>query len=253
MLSHHGTRTGAAPRPQACRLVLARACPARPSSARGINTLDDAPAVEALIDAFYRPLLDQGLEAARAAFHARGLSKEPSRKARGLMGGLATKLRGSIAPSRHAPRRPRRRRRRRSPARPPSSRRCRRRRWCWTRENRFRFANPAAEQFFGLSAPSLAALRLPTCCPEDGRLFALLTQVRSHERAGLRPRPRAGKPAASAPRRGLGPRRAASGDCRAAWCSRCRTAPRRGCSAGSWTSSAPRAAPRPWRRCWRTR
>ena len=53
-----------------------RACPARPSSGRAVNTLDDAPAVEALIEDFYRPLLDQGLEAARAAFHARGLSKE---------------------------------------------------------------------------------------------------------------------------------------------------------------------------------
>ena len=30
---------------------------------------------EALIEAFYRPLLDKGLEAARAAFHARGLAK----------------------------------------------------------------------------------------------------------------------------------------------------------------------------------
>jgi two-component system, NtrC family, nitrogen regulation sensor histidine kinase GlnL len=47
-------------------------------------------------------------------------------------------------------------------------------------ENRFHFANPAAEQFFGLSAPSLAALRLSDLLPEDGRLSALLTQVRSH-------------------------------------------------------------------------
>ncbi len=48
-------------------------------------------------------------------------------------------------------------------------------------ENRFRFANHAAEGFFGLSAPSLAALRLSDLLPEDGRLFALLAQVRAHE------------------------------------------------------------------------
>jgi two-component system nitrogen regulation sensor histidine kinase GlnL len=45
-------------------------------------------------------------------------------------------------------------------------------------EARFRFANPAAEQFFGLSAVSLAQLRLADLLPEDGRLFALLAQVR---------------------------------------------------------------------------
>jgi len=45
-------------------------------------------------------------------------------------------------------------------------------------EARFRFANPAAEQFFGLSAASLAQLRLADLLPEDGRLFALLAQVR---------------------------------------------------------------------------
>ncbi len=48
-------------------------------------------------------------------------------------------------------------------------------------ENRFRFANPAAEGFFGLSAPSLAALGLADLLPEDGRLFALLAQVRGHD------------------------------------------------------------------------
>ena len=46
-------------------------------------------------------------------------------------------------------------------------------------ENRFRFANPAAEGFFGLSAPTLAALGLADLLPEDGRLFALLAQVRA--------------------------------------------------------------------------
>lgn len=48
-------------------------------------------------------------------------------------------------------------------------------------ENRFRFANPAAEGFFGLSAPTLAALRLADLLPEDGRLFALLAQVRADD------------------------------------------------------------------------
>ncbi len=48
-------------------------------------------------------------------------------------------------------------------------------------ENRFRFANQAAEGFFGLSAPSLAALRLSDLLPEDGRLFALLAQVRAQD------------------------------------------------------------------------
>lgn len=47
--------------------------------------------------------------------------------------------------------------------------------------NRFRFANSAAEGFFGLSAPSLAALALADLLPEDGRLFALLAQVRAHD------------------------------------------------------------------------
>jgi two-component system nitrogen regulation sensor histidine kinase GlnL len=44
--------------------------------------------------------------------------------------------------------------------------------------NRFRFANPAAEGFFGLSAPTLASLGLDDLLPADGRLFALLSQVR---------------------------------------------------------------------------
>ena len=48
-------------------------------------------------------------------------------------------------------------------------------------ENRFRFANPAAEGFFGLSAPSLAALSLADLLPGDGRLFALLSQVRNDD------------------------------------------------------------------------
>ena len=48
-------------------------------------------------------------------------------------------------------------------------------------ENRFRYANPAAELFFQLSFASLAALRLADLLPEDSRLFGLLTQVRQHE------------------------------------------------------------------------
>jgi hypothetical protein len=40
-----------------------------------VNRLDRPEAVEASIQAFYRPLLDQGLEAVRAAFHARGLER----------------------------------------------------------------------------------------------------------------------------------------------------------------------------------
>ena len=48
-------------------------------------------------------------------------------------------------------------------------------------ENRFRFANPAAELFFQLSFPTLATMRLGDLLSEDSRLFALLAQVRQHE------------------------------------------------------------------------
>jgi two-component system nitrogen regulation sensor histidine kinase GlnL len=48
-------------------------------------------------------------------------------------------------------------------------------------EDRFRFANPAAELFFQLSAASLAALSLRELLPEDNRLFGLLAQVRAHD------------------------------------------------------------------------
>jgi two-component system nitrogen regulation sensor histidine kinase GlnL len=47
--------------------------------------------------------------------------------------------------------------------------------------DRFRFANPAAELFFQLSAPSLAAMSLRDLLPGDNRLFGLLDQVRRHE------------------------------------------------------------------------
>jgi tRNA-dihydrouridine synthase B len=74
MLSHHGAATGL----RLARKHVAWYSKGLPGSAEfrsRVNTLDDAPAVEALIESFYRPLLDLGLEAARAAFHARGLSK----------------------------------------------------------------------------------------------------------------------------------------------------------------------------------
>ncbi|MBL6457789.1 PAS domain-containing protein [Belnapia sp. T6] len=48
-------------------------------------------------------------------------------------------------------------------------------------EDRFRYANPAAELFFQLSSASLAVLRLGDLLPPDSRLFALLAQVRQHE------------------------------------------------------------------------
>lgn len=48
-------------------------------------------------------------------------------------------------------------------------------------ELRFRFANPAAELFFGLSAASLAQLRLSDLLPADGRVFALIGQVRAQD------------------------------------------------------------------------
>jgi two-component system nitrogen regulation sensor histidine kinase GlnL len=48
-------------------------------------------------------------------------------------------------------------------------------------EDRFRFANPAAEQFFQLSAPSLMAHSLRDMLPPDNRLFGLLAQVRHHD------------------------------------------------------------------------
>lgn len=48
-------------------------------------------------------------------------------------------------------------------------------------EDRFRFANPAAELFFQLSASSLRALSLRDLLPEDNRIFSLLSQVRTHD------------------------------------------------------------------------
>jgi two-component system nitrogen regulation sensor histidine kinase GlnL len=48
-------------------------------------------------------------------------------------------------------------------------------------ENRFHYANPQAELFFKLSAPSLRALTLGDLLPQDNRIFGLLAQVRRHD------------------------------------------------------------------------
>jgi two-component system nitrogen regulation sensor histidine kinase GlnL len=49
------------------------------------------------------------------------------------------------------------------------------------RENRFRFVNDAAEQFLGISAASLASLRLTDLVPADNPIFLLIDQVRTHD------------------------------------------------------------------------
>ena len=49
-------------------------------------------------------------------------------------------------------------------------------------ENRFRHANPAAEEFLGLSAPQLAQLALTDLLPSDNPIFMLIDHVR---RAGV--------------------------------------------------------------------
>jgi two-component system nitrogen regulation sensor histidine kinase GlnL len=48
-------------------------------------------------------------------------------------------------------------------------------------EDRFRFANPAAELFFQTSSAGLAAISLHDLLPGDNRIFDLLAQVRQHE------------------------------------------------------------------------
>ncbi|MCS6891469.1 MAG: ATP-binding protein [Rhodovarius sp.] len=48
-------------------------------------------------------------------------------------------------------------------------------------EDRFRFANPAAEQFFQQSAATLLGTSLCEFLPEDSRLFALLRQIRRQD------------------------------------------------------------------------
>jgi two-component system nitrogen regulation sensor histidine kinase GlnL len=48
-------------------------------------------------------------------------------------------------------------------------------------DNKFRFVNPAAEQFLGISVASLAQLRLNDLLPADNPLFLLIDQVRRSE------------------------------------------------------------------------
>ena len=45
-------------------------------------------------------------------------------------------------------------------------------------ENRFRFANQAAEQFLGVSTSQLASMRLSDLVPHDNPIFELISQVR---------------------------------------------------------------------------
>jgi two-component system nitrogen regulation sensor histidine kinase GlnL len=47
-------------------------------------------------------------------------------------------------------------------------------------ENRFRYANQAAEQFLGLSMLQLSQMTLATLLPGDNPIFTLLDQVRAH-------------------------------------------------------------------------
>ncbi|HEY0421017.1 MAG TPA: ATP-binding protein [Acetobacteraceae bacterium] len=48
-------------------------------------------------------------------------------------------------------------------------------------DNRFRFVNPAAEQFLGISAASLRQLGLADLVPVDNPVFLLIEQVRRHD------------------------------------------------------------------------
>ena len=48
-------------------------------------------------------------------------------------------------------------------------------------DNRFRYVNPAAEQFLGISASGLSQLRLRDLVPEDNPLFLLVHQVRQSD------------------------------------------------------------------------
>ena len=49
------------------------------------------------------------------------------------------------------------------------------------KDNRFRFANPGAEQFLGISAAQLANLRLTDLVPHDNPIFLLIDTVRRAE------------------------------------------------------------------------
>ncbi|TCZ66775.1 tRNA dihydrouridine synthase DusB [Roseicella aquatilis] len=80
MLLHHGTQTGV----RLARKHIAWYSKGLPGSAEfrsRINQVDTPEAVEALIHAYYQPLLDQGLEAVRAAFHAKGHANDADRLA----------------------------------------------------------------------------------------------------------------------------------------------------------------------------
>src|SRR3712207_1647609 len=73
MLAHHGTATGV----RLARKHVAWYSKGLPGSAEfrsKVNGVDSPAAVEALVHGFYQPLLDQGLEAVRAAFYVRGLA-----------------------------------------------------------------------------------------------------------------------------------------------------------------------------------
>ncbi len=74
MLSHHGTQTGL----RLARKHIAWYSKGLPGSAEfrsQVNRVETAAEVVRLIEGFYRPLLDLGLEAARARFHAEGLER----------------------------------------------------------------------------------------------------------------------------------------------------------------------------------
>jgi tRNA-dihydrouridine synthase B len=74
ILEHHGRNTGV----RLARKHVAWYSKGLPGSAEfrsKVNMADSPEAVEALIHAFYTPLLDKGLEAVRAEFHARGIAK----------------------------------------------------------------------------------------------------------------------------------------------------------------------------------
>jgi tRNA-dihydrouridine synthase B len=75
MLAHHGTQTGV----RLARKHIAWYSKGLPGSAEfrsQTNQVESAAEVAALIDGFYRPLLDLGLEAARARFQALGHAED---------------------------------------------------------------------------------------------------------------------------------------------------------------------------------
>ncbi|MDI3306968.1 MAG: tRNA dihydrouridine synthase DusB [Acetobacteraceae bacterium] len=80
MLAHHGTQTGI----RLARKHVSWYSKGLPGSAEfrsKVNQVDSPEAVEALIHAFYQPLLDKGLEVVRAEFHARGLARSNGEEA----------------------------------------------------------------------------------------------------------------------------------------------------------------------------